>query len=200
MKMPGASDPEYVRSRKALLDALEALGSHSSAVILAGAQAIYLHTGEGDLAVAPYTTDGDLAFDPSALADEPKIEVAMRSAGFVRSPDNSQIGTWISPDGVPIDLFVPDAVGGTGRRAAKLASHGDRVARKARGLEAILVDKKTMSINTTVPFSSTERHVVVCGRHGLLPGGVVSSVTSAAHRAVECRARLAGGYVEIRGG
>lgn len=64
MKMPGAHDPEYIRARKTLLDALEALGAHSSAVILVGAQAIYLHTGEGDLAVAPFTTDGDLAFDP----------------------------------------------------------------------------------------------------------------------------------------
>lgn len=124
--------------------------------------------GVADLAVAPFTTDGDLAFDPSALADEPKIEEAMRSAGFVRSPDNNQIGTWISPDGVLIDLFVPDAVGGTGRRAAKLASHGDRVARKARGLEAILVDKQIMSIGALDELDLRHLDVWVAGPTGLL--------------------------------
>ena len=62
--MPGAPDPEYVAARRVLLDALEALDDHRAALILVGAQAIYMHTGEGDLAVAPYTTDGDIALDP----------------------------------------------------------------------------------------------------------------------------------------
>jgi hypothetical protein len=107
--VPGAPDPIYVCARRALLDALEALRPHRRGVILVGAQAIYLHTGEGDLAVAPYTTDGDLALDPSALADHPKIDDAMRGIGFERSPDRNLIGSWISPDGVPIDLLVPAA-------------------------------------------------------------------------------------------
>jgi hypothetical protein len=51
-------DPEYVAARRVLLDALEALGPHRKAVVLVGAQAIYLHVGEGDMAVAPFTTDG----------------------------------------------------------------------------------------------------------------------------------------------
>ena len=44
---------------------------HLDAVILAGAQAVYLHTGEGDLAVAPYTTVAGLALDPAILGPEP---------------------------------------------------------------------------------------------------------------------------------
>ena len=55
--MPGAPDPLYVLARRILLDTLEALENQRQALVLVGAQAIYLHTGEADLAVAPYTTD-----------------------------------------------------------------------------------------------------------------------------------------------
>ena len=48
--MPGAPDPEYVLARKVLLDALQALGEQRSAIVLVGAQAIYLHTGDAELA------------------------------------------------------------------------------------------------------------------------------------------------------
>jgi hypothetical protein len=50
-----------------LLDALDALGDQRDAVVLVGAQAIYLHTGAAELAVAEFTTDSDLGIDPSAL-------------------------------------------------------------------------------------------------------------------------------------
>ncbi|GEM_PF-3526940 len=67
--MPGAKlpEPEYVAARRVLLDAYEALGTHRKAVVLVGAQAIYLHVGEGDLAVTPYTTDGDRLQDKDGL-------------------------------------------------------------------------------------------------------------------------------------
>jgi hypothetical protein len=70
--MNGAPDPLYVAARVALLDALEALGEQRRAVVLVGAQAVYLHTGEATVAVAPYTTDADLAIDPSLLQASPK--------------------------------------------------------------------------------------------------------------------------------
>ena len=54
--MTSALDPEYVQACRVLLDALEALMPHRSAIVVAGAQAVYLHTGEGALAIAPYTT------------------------------------------------------------------------------------------------------------------------------------------------
>lgn len=38
-------DPEYVAARRVLLDALDALGTHRKAVVLVGAQAIYLQVG-----------------------------------------------------------------------------------------------------------------------------------------------------------
>jgi hypothetical protein len=96
---------------------------------LSGAQAIYLHTGEGDLAVAPYTTDGDLALNPADLATRPTLEDALRAAGFL---PGDHPGRWISPDSIVIDLMVPGALGGTGRRGARLGRHGERSDRDAR--------------------------------------------------------------------
>lgn len=91
--MSGELDPVYVRARHTLLDALEALREHLDAIVLVGAQAIYLHTGDAELSVAPYTTDGDIAIDPTVLKPDPKLEMAMRLAGFARS---DQLGTWIA--------------------------------------------------------------------------------------------------------
>jgi len=39
--------PEYVAARRILLDALDALHDHIDSLILVGAQAVYLHTGDG---------------------------------------------------------------------------------------------------------------------------------------------------------
>lgn len=50
-------DGIYIAARRGLLDALEAAVDQLDAIVLVGAQAIYLHTGDADLAVAPYTTD-----------------------------------------------------------------------------------------------------------------------------------------------
>jgi hypothetical protein len=134
---------------------LEALGDHRQAVILVGAQAIYLHTGEGDLAVAAFTADGDLIIEPARLAAEPKLADLLQNAGF--KPGN-QVGSWIArrlfgqtPMTVPIDFLVPEAVGGAGRRAARLASHGKEVARKARGLEGALVVQRDHILDALDP-------------------------------------------------
>jgi hypothetical protein len=72
---------EYMAARTVLLDALEALNSHLPNIVLVGAQAVYLHTGAGDLAQPPMTTDADLALDTSALAHEPEITGTLMNAG-----------------------------------------------------------------------------------------------------------------------
>lgn len=138
--MPGAPDPIYVGARRALLDALEALGPHRAALVLVGAQAIYLHTGEADLAVALFTKDGDLVIDPARLTPNPRLEDAMRRGGFELS---AQPGIWRSrASAAEIDLLVPEAVAGTGgRRGARLEGHAPRAARKVHGLEGALVDR-----------------------------------------------------------
>lgn len=169
--MTGAPDPLYALARRVLLDALDALGGQRRAVILVGAQAIYLHTGEGDLAVAPYTTDADLAFVPADLLPEPGLQECLEGAGFRRTPD---IGIWGKqvpgdrPVSVTVDLLVPELLGGPGRRAARLGPHGDRVARKVRGLEAAVVDRARMVIGSLDPEDHRAFEVAVAGPAALL--------------------------------
>jgi hypothetical protein len=135
--MPGAPDPEYVSARRALLDALEALGEHRDSIVVVGAQAVYLHTGAADVAVAEFTTDADLAIDPEGLLPDPRLDAALQEHGFV--PDGAQPGIYWSADGIEVDLMVPETLGGAGRRGARLGPHGNRAARKACGLEEHLL-------------------------------------------------------------
>src|SRR2546426_973376 len=131
MSRPGEFvDEAYRRARRALLDALDALGLQRSAAILVGAQAIYLHTGESLTAVAPFTDDGDLVLDPVGLLPEPRLEATMRARGF--ELDAVEVGRWRNPTGVIVDLLVPESLGGPGRRGARLGPHGKAAARKVR--------------------------------------------------------------------
>ena len=90
--MSGEPDPQYVAARAVLLDALDALGPQRHAVIVVGAQAIYLHTGTIELAVAEFTTDADITLDPTALRQQPEIESAMKAAHFDRG---NRVGLWV---------------------------------------------------------------------------------------------------------
>jgi hypothetical protein len=169
-----AIDPRYVAARRVLLDALEALRAHGQAVIVAGAQAVYLRTGEGEIGIAPYTTDGDLAIDPTTLQDEPQLETAMRAAHFTRSL--TEPGIWLATttvDGeeltIPVDLIVPEGVAPPGgRRGARLGPHGNRAARRAVGLEAALVDHSTMTVTALEPADTRQFEVEVAGAAALL--------------------------------
>jgi hypothetical protein len=161
-----------------LLDALVALEPQASAVIVAGAQAVYLRSGHGHLAVAPYTTDGDLAIDPALLADAPELEPAMRAAGFALSllDGHDEPGVWIATatiDGsevdIPVDLIVPEAAAPPGgRRGARLGVHGRRAVRRAVGLEAALVDHSPMQIAALDPRDSRVVEAEVAGEPALL--------------------------------
>lgn len=165
--MSGDTDALYVRARRVLLDALAALRDQRDAVILVGAQAVYLHTDEADLAVAPFTTDADLALDPQALRPAPTLAEAMHAAGFVEKAD--LVGTWTSSrEGIDVDLLVPEAVGGAGRRGARLGAHGNHAARKARGLEAALIDKQMRAIGALEDDDTRRFMVAVAGPAALL--------------------------------
>lgn len=162
--MPREYDPEYVEARRVLLDALEALGVHRKAVVLVGAQAIYHHVGAGTLLVAEFTTDVDLALNPHVLDDEPLLAEGLLAAGF-RLAVNP--GTW-ARDGVQIDLLVPMALGGPGRRSARLGSHGGEVARKAKGLEAAIVDNSIVTLTALDPSDTRTVDVAVASLGALL--------------------------------
>jgi hypothetical protein len=153
--MTGAPDPAYVLARRVLLDALDALGAHRDSIILVGAQAVYLHTGASQMAVPEYTTDADLALDPRLLQPHPLLADVLGAAHF-RPGKNP--GTWIGASDVEVDLLVPDSLGGGGRRGARLEHHGNLVARKAKGLEAALVDHAQHRIVSLEPAVDPRRH------------------------------------------
>jgi hypothetical protein len=171
--MPGGPDPLYVAARCVLLDALEAIESHLSALVLVGAQAVYLHVGEADLAVAPYTTDGDLAIDPTRLEPEPLLEVSMELAGFKLL--QGAVGIWqeqVDVEGVKrtigVDLLVPESLGGPGRRAARIPPHAKRTARKVTGLEGALVDRDLQKIGALDSADRRQFEVLVAGPAALI--------------------------------
>ena len=58
-----------VRARSAILEALDALDAHLSAVVVIGAQTIYLRA-NAPVAVAEVTKDGDIALDLRRLDDD----------------------------------------------------------------------------------------------------------------------------------
>jgi len=152
MNPPGAQPDQLVAARRALLDALGALQPHLDALVLIGAQAIYLHTGAANVTLAETTKDSDLALDTRALPDTPLLEHAMQQAGFRLDPDSPQPGSWLSRDYIPVDLLVPAALAGPGgRRGARIPPHSKRAARRANGIEAAIVDHNPMRVGSLDP-------------------------------------------------
>ena len=142
--------PVYVAARRTLLDALVALDEHLNALVLVGAQAIYFRTGETETGVSPYTTDADLAVNPSELAAEPRLEIVMVEHGFTLAGAGREErpGAWVKQVevenkglSIPVDLMVPEALAPrSGRRTAEIPPHDRMSFRRVRGLEATLYD------------------------------------------------------------
>ena len=166
-----STDREYILARSVLLDALSALGFQREAVVLVGAQAIYLRVGEADLAVPVMTTDGDLTLDPRRLGDVPLIGAAMLEGGF---KPLSQPGAWQGRNGVQIDLMVPEALSGrSGHRGADLGVHGNSAARQTKGLEATLVDKEIRAVASLEADDIRVFEIAVAGPAALLVAKLV---------------------------
>ena len=165
--MESAYDQAYIDARESLLDAIEALGPHGNAAILVGAQAVYVHTESNDdgIAVSAFTYDADIALDPQLLPDSPKIIEAMNRAGF-HLP--GQPGLYKSSKGAQVDLLVPAAVGGPGRRGARLGPHSNRAAMKVPGLEGALVSHIPRRIASLDPAANRSHILKVAGPAALL--------------------------------
>ena len=150
-----------------LLDALTGLQAHIRAVVLIGAQAVYLRTAGRLPTYQAFTTDADLVIDPDLLADAPPLGEAMTDAGFEYT---GEPGIWkrrLQRPGfdddviVPVDLIVPAQVAPrAGRRGARLpGGHGNTAARKSAGVEGALVDHDQIPI--TALQANDRRRVVV---------------------------------------
>lgn len=166
--------PEVVAARTVLLDALEALGSQCEAIVVVGAQAVYLRTEDvGIKGYAPYTTDADLALAPSRLADEPHIEKLMQDADFHQKGDP---GIWWktidikgTPTDVEVDIMVPERFAPAGgRRSVRLPPHDKMIARKAIGLEGSILDYDLIEISALEGTDSRRCTVRVAGPAALV--------------------------------
>ena len=176
MTQPTSPAYEYVAARRVLLDALVALEPHIDAVVVIGAQAVYLRTEDRMPSYQPFTTDADLVIDPGLLAETPLLGHAMLSAGFnnTREP-----GIWIRriahpgfdhDIAIPVDLIVPSQVAPrAGRRGARLpGNHGNRAARKTRGVEGALVDRDPLLIEALDAQDQRRLAVNVAGAAALV--------------------------------
>jgi hypothetical protein len=102
----------------------------------------------------------------------------MTAAGFhlQQMGGHAEPGIWLAKTSaageemiVPVDLIVPEGTAsGSGRRAARLAGHGARAARRAVGVEAALVDNSTMTIAALDPSDKRALHAKVAGPAALL--------------------------------
>ncbi|MER5419687.1 hypothetical protein [Streptosporangium roseum] len=140
-------------------------------MIVIGAQAIYLRTAKSPVALAETTKDSDLALDPRLLADDPRVEESMSRAGFYRDPFDGQPGAWLNTEGIPVDLMVPDALAGPGTkntRGARIPPHDRRATRRARGLEAAVIDNTVMDVVALDKSDTRTYRVKVAGPAALL--------------------------------
>jgi len=157
--------PEYVAARRALLDVLELLEPQRAGLILVGAQAVYLRAPADGAQRAAYTTDGDLAIDPDLLSDDPDIGQVLVDAGYQRLGNP---GAFLAPNGVEIDLMVPEgSVGTSSRRSAALPGQSRFTARRTAGLELALLDADTMRIAALEETDARVIELLVAGAAAL---------------------------------
>jgi hypothetical protein len=143
----------------------------NASVVVIGAQAIYLRTAAAPVALAEATKDSDLVIDPRVLQDDPRIEAAMAGGGFHRNLRSGQPGEWLSAAGIPVDLMVPERLAGGGRRTsrgARIPPHDKHATRRARGLEAAVVDNDLMQVGSLAVNDGRRHEVRVAGTAALL--------------------------------
>lgn len=104
--------------------------------------------------------DGLAALGPVLLATTPSIIELLNRGGFELQDDP---GMWLTSDRIQVDLLVPESLAGPGRRGASLPGHGRRVARRAKGIEGVLVDSAVREVGALDPADSRSFQVAVAG-------------------------------------
>jgi hypothetical protein len=150
----GARDG-YGVARRNLIRALRALGGYRrDAVVVVGAQAVYIQTRESDPApFLPFTRDTDIVVDPRILETVPPIHQTLLDHGYRHRRNDP--GLYWAPgssdeqplDGAAVDILVPEEFAvGKSRRDARIPGDNERAARRVRGLEAALYDKDIVRV------------------------------------------------------
>lgn len=164
-----------VLSRTLLIDTIRQLEPFKASLTVIGAHAVFArveHAVPG--AVMPSTNDADLAVNPRFIAPEPTIIALMAAAGLEPAqPDRPGIYGYRDEADVPqrdrttIDLIVPAAYAGVGRRAARIAGQKN-AATKAEGIEFALYDRSLLSIRPLAGTRQEAVDVMVAGAAALL--------------------------------
>lgn len=174
--LPPGTDPTEITTaaRRVLLDALETLRDHLPAIVLVGAQAVYLRSADADFSTSAYTTDADLGLDRRLLEEAPLLDAAMRGAGF-RLRQNNQPGLWVRTEEVgdgyadiEVDLLVPESEAGRGSRSAEIPPHDKMAARRVAGIEVAMVDNDLVTVGALDPADDRTVEVRVAGVAALL--------------------------------
>jgi hypothetical protein len=177
---PGVEQGElYIAARRVLLDAAEALAGQHEALILVGAQAVYLRTRDADIPVAVYTADADIGIDRMMLSADPRLQDAMRAAGFeLRVSDRVQPGTWVRAVrvgekilAIPVDLLIPSRFSdrtSPRRRSVSIPPHDKMSVRRVDGIELAMVDNDQIVIESLDPDDQRSIVMKVAGPAALL--------------------------------
>jgi hypothetical protein len=102
---------------------------------------------------------------PGDLADSPLLGDALAASGVT---PRVHPGGWLSPDGIYVDIMVPEALAGPGTRGARLGPHGKRAARRAKGLEGALIDRQRHTIASFDPSDQRTQEIWVAGPAALV--------------------------------
>lgn len=156
-------------ARKALLDTLEALEIHLDALVLVGAQAVYLHTQDFISEVAPATVDADFAIDVTKLENSPDIELILLESDFSYS-ETGNPGQWLTPEGIPVDIMVPKKTSGrVGKgRSPRLEGHSNKSIRITEGLEGCVVSYQVMDVASLSPDDTRSFQVKVANAASII--------------------------------
>ena len=158
--------PEYVEARRALLDALELLVDQLDALVLVGAQAVYVHAPASIAQQETYTTDSDLAVDPDLLAEVPDVGQVLLDAGYTVRENP---GTFYNSVGIPLDIMVPaGALPLSSRRTAPLPGQNLSTARRTVGLELALIDTAPARLTALDPSDPRNVTIRVAGPAALV--------------------------------
>ncbi|NDU71300.1 hypothetical protein GWI34_01500 [Actinomadura sp. DSM 109109] len=164
-----------IAARRILLDGLTALRPHLEALTVVGAQAVYLRTPAAAMRNAPFTSDADLSIDPAMLGPRPRLDEALRTAGFDLIHDN-QPGLWgrierVDDQDVQIELDLligRELLDDPGRRSARIPPHHQMTARWVTGLEICAVDRSPLLIQSLDPADTRSVTAHVAGPAALL--------------------------------
>lgn len=113
----------------------------------------------------------------------------MRRGGFERDVTKNQPGAWRNADGIPVDLMVPERLAGSGgksARGARIPPHDKHATRRARGLEAAVVDHDVMIVTALSSADPRACEARVAGTAALM----IAKAHKIGERAVDAPDRL----------